>query len=48
MTVHVDVTGRPAEVGDNWYARSPEQVAADLGVDPVTGLTPARAAERTA
>src|SRR5215470_13893422 len=28
-----------------WYSRTPEQVAADLGVDPAAGLTAAKAAE---
>ena len=28
-----------------WYARTPEQAAADLGVDPAAGLTAAKAAE---
>ena len=36
MAVQVDVTGRPA--GNDCYARSPEQVAADLGADPAVGL----------
>ncbi|MFE6866184.1 cation-translocating P-type ATPase [Kitasatospora sp. NPDC057692] len=30
---------------ERWYARSPEEVAARLGVDPAFGLTAARAAE---
>jgi Ca2+-transporting ATPase len=37
--------GKPATADRNWYARSPEQVAADLGVDPAAGLPAARAAE---
>ncbi len=45
MAVEVGTAGRPAAAGDGWYARSPEQVAADLGVDPAIGLSPARAAE---
>ncbi len=45
MAVHVDTTGSPAVAGGNWYARPPEQVAADLGVDPAVGLSAARAAE---
>jgi hypothetical protein len=38
MAVQVETAGPPAAAGDNWYARSPEQVAADLGVDPAAGL----------
>ena len=45
MAVHVEAPERPAAAGDSWYARSPEQVAADLGVDPAVGLPAARAAE---
>ena len=45
MAVHVEAAGPPAAAGDNWYARSPEQVAADPGIDPAIGLSPARAAE---
>src|SRR5215831_11391538 len=30
---------------NNWYSRSPGEVAADLGVDPAAGLPAARAAE---
>src|SRR6516164_6090534 len=29
----------------DWYSRTPEQVAADLGVDPAVGLSAAKAAE---
>ena len=35
---------RAAEAG-GWFARSPDEVAASLGVDPATGLAAARAAE---
>ena len=35
MAVHVDTTGPSTGASDSWYVRSPEQVAADLGVDPV-------------
>jgi len=35
--------GQPAKAG-GWYARSPDAVAAALGVDPATGLSAARAA----
>ncbi|HEY1739495.1 MAG TPA: HAD-IC family P-type ATPase, partial [Acidimicrobiia bacterium] len=45
MTV---TAGRPIAAeprSQHWYARSPEAVASDFGVDPKTGLTVARAAE---
>ncbi|MGW0949407.1 cation-translocating P-type ATPase [Streptomyces sp. NPDC002623] len=47
MTVQPDSVGvqRRASQGDDWYARSPAEVAAALGVDPAVGLTAARAAE---
>src|ERR1700747_846282 len=45
MAVEASATGRPDTMGQNWYARTAEQVAADLGVDPSAGLTAARAAE---
>ena len=45
MAVQVDTAEPPAGAGDNWYARSAEQVAADLGVDPAAGLTARNAAE---
>ncbi len=45
MAVQANIAGRPATADRNWYARSPEQVAADLGVDPAAGLPAARAAE---
>ena len=38
MAVHVDTVGPSTGAGDSWYVHSPEQVAADLGVDPVRGL----------
>ncbi|HTZ42862.1 MAG TPA: HAD-IC family P-type ATPase [Jatrophihabitans sp.] len=37
-------TGIPPS-GGTWFSRSPERVAADLGVDPAVGLSAARAAE---
>jgi P-type Ca2+ transporter type 2C len=45
MAVQADTRGQPATAGQNWYARSPEEVAAGLGVEPATGLSVARAAE---
>jgi Ca2+-transporting ATPase len=45
MAVEADATGQPTTADRDWYARSPEEVAADLGVDPAIGLTAARAAE---
>ncbi|HEX6521565.1 MAG TPA: HAD-IC family P-type ATPase [Streptosporangiaceae bacterium] len=45
MTVHADAMGRPATAGRDWYSRSPEEVARDLGVGPAAGLSAARAAE---
>jgi Ca2+-transporting ATPase len=45
MAVRADATGQPATAGRNWYARSTDEVATALGVDPAVGLTAARAAE---
>jgi P-type Ca2+ transporter type 2C len=45
MAVQADTRGQPATAGRNWYARSPDEVAADLGVEPASGLSAARAAE---
>src|SRR5215472_8356307 len=45
MAVQTDAAGQPTTAGRMWYARSPEQVAADLGVDPAAGLPAARVAE---
>jgi P-type Ca2+ transporter type 2C len=45
MAVQADTRGQPATAGQNWYARSPEEVATDLDVEPATGLSAARAAE---
>ena len=45
MAVQAETRGQPATSGHNWYARSPDEVAADLGVEPATGLSVARAAE---
>jgi Ca2+-transporting ATPase len=45
VAVHTGTPGTAAPDSRNWYARSPEEVAAELGVDPAAGLTAARAAE---
>src|SRR5215472_3101807 len=45
MTLQAPVTGQPTATGQNWYARSPDEVTAALYVDPAVGLTAARAAE---
>ncbi|MFD7200444.1 cation-translocating P-type ATPase [Streptomyces sp. NPDC059893] len=47
MTVQPDSAGAQprASQDDVWYARSPEEVATALGVDPVVGLAASRAAE---
>jgi len=45
MAVQVDTAGSPTPAGGSWYARTPDAVAADLGVDPARGLSAARAAE---
>jgi Ca2+-transporting ATPase len=45
MTVQTDATGRPVPGVQNWYARSADDVAKLLEVDPQTGLTSARAAQ---
>ena len=34
MAVQADTRGQPATAGQNWYARSPEEVATGLGVEP--------------
>ena len=47
MTATVPITTAPAKV-TRWYALSPEQAAAQLGVDPTTGLPAATAAQRLA
>lgn len=43
--MRLDPTGPSGQVGDNWYGRSSERVAADLGVDPAVGVPPERASE---
>ena len=45
MAIHTGTAGTSAPAGPNWYARTPEEVATDLGVDPAAGLPAARAAE---
>jgi Ca2+-transporting ATPase len=45
MAVQADTWGQPAAAGQRWYARSPDEVAAALGVHPETGLSARRAAE---
>ena len=45
MAVQADTTGQPATAGQRWYARSPDEVAEALGVDPENGLSSQRAAE---
>ncbi len=45
MAVQAGTMGQPATAGGNWYAQSPDEVAANLGVDPAAGLTAGRAAE---
>ncbi|GGV14155.1 ATPase [Kitasatospora herbaricolor] len=48
MAVEAGPTGPQQGERPDWYARSPEDVAHLLGVDPETGLTGARVAERRA
>ncbi|MYS80587.1 cation-translocating P-type ATPase [Embleya scabrispora] len=45
MTVRSNPIGEQPASGDGWYARAPEEVAAEFGVDPAAGLSAARAAE---
>jgi Ca2+-transporting ATPase len=45
MTLQAHVTGQPTAASQGWYARSPAEVTAALGVDPSVGLSAARAAE---
>ena len=45
MAVQADTSGQPATASQRWYARSPDEVAGALGVDPASGLSSARAAE---
>jgi P-type Ca2+ transporter type 2C len=45
MAVQAGTKGQPATADGNWYARSPDEVATNLGVDPAAGLSAGRAAE---
>jgi P-type Ca2+ transporter type 2C len=45
MSVQAETAGRPAAAGRNWYACTPDEVAAAVGVDPAVGLPAARAAD---
>jgi Ca2+-transporting ATPase len=45
MAVQTDTSGQSAPADGRWYARSPDEVASALEVDPGTGLSAARAAE---
>jgi P-type Ca2+ transporter type 2C len=45
MVVQTEAAGRPAAAGRNWYACTPEEVAAAVGVDPAVGLPATRAAD---
>ena len=45
MAVQTETAGQPAAAGRNWYACTPEDVAAAAGVDPGVGLSAAQAAD---
>ncbi|MGW1894305.1 cation-translocating P-type ATPase [Streptomyces sp. NPDC002004] len=45
MAVQPNPPGQPSVASAHWYARSPQDVAAALAVDPAVGLRTARAAE---
>src|SRR6185437_10438773 len=45
MTVRAHAEEFQAAPAGNWYARSPDEVAATLGVEPAAGLSAARAAD---
>jgi len=45
MAVQTETAGQPAAAGRNWYACTPEDVAAAAGVDPGAGLSAAQAAD---
>jgi len=46
MSVQTDVAGARAEAGHNWYSRTPDTVAKQLGVDPGAGLPAAKVVEK--
>ncbi len=46
MAMQTETGGQQAAVGQNWYSRSPDTVAAALDIDPEAGLSAATAAER--
>jgi Ca2+-transporting ATPase len=45
MAVQTETAGPPAAASRNWYACTPQEVAAAVGVDPASGLPAARAAD---
>jgi Ca2+-transporting ATPase len=45
MAVQARISEQPAPAAQHWYARSPDETAAALAVDPATGLSSAKAAE---
>jgi Ca2+-transporting ATPase len=45
MAVQAETAGRAAATSRNWYACTPDEVAAAVGVDPAVGLPAARAAD---
>jgi Ca2+-transporting ATPase len=45
MATRAETTAAPAAADQRWYARSADEVIAELGVDPEAGLTAARVAE---
>jgi Ca2+-transporting ATPase len=45
MAVHSSAAGHQPRTPEGWYARTPQDVASELGVDPAVGLSTARAAE---
>ena len=45
MAVQTETAGPPAAAGRNWYACTPEDVAAAVGVDPGVGQSAAQAAD---
>ena len=45
MAVQARISEQPVPAAQHWYARSPDETAAALAVDPATGLSSAKAAE---